>query len=73
MLHGEMLLNQANELQDELIALYRHLHRFPEVAHHEVKTNQFIRSYLNKLDIPFEAPAENITILYYFYRIDKSI
>lgn len=62
MLHGNLLLNQAMQMKEQLVEMYRHLHRFPEIAHHEVKTNQYIRAQLEKMGIPYEAPAANITI-----------
>jgi len=61
-LHGNLLLNQAMQMKEQLVEMYRHLHRFPEIAHHEVKTNQYIRAQLEKMGIPYEAPAANITI-----------
>jgi len=59
---GKVFLKQAEEMKQNLIRMYRHLHRHPEVAHHEVETNRFIRSELKGMNIPFLAPADNITI-----------
>lgn len=42
--------------------MYRRFHRFPEPSRHEVKTHRMIREALNAENIPFLAPAENITI-----------
>ncbi len=62
MLHGNSILEQATAYQKEYIEMYRHLHRHPETAHHEIQTNCFIRRELDKLGIPFLAPADNVTI-----------
>ena len=59
---GKEILKQAKSYQSELVRMYRDLHRWPEVAHHEVKTNAYIRSFLDKLGIYYDAPADNITI-----------
>ena len=42
--------------------MYQRFHRFPEPSRHEVKTHRMIREALNAENIPFLAPAENITI-----------
>lgn len=62
MLQGSQILNQPNEYRDKLVQMYRFLHRHPETAHHEIKTNQYIRSILHELNISYQAPADNITI-----------
>lgn len=62
MLTGNQLLEQASAYHQEYIEIYRYLHRHPEVAHHEKETNRFIRQELDKLCIPFLAPADNVTI-----------
>lgn len=56
------IFKQAKAYKAELIRMYRHLHRYPEVAHHEVQTNLYIREQLAKLGIAYLAPADNITI-----------
>ena len=55
-------LVRAEELQEETVGLYRRLHQCPEVAHREFETNRVIREALAGWGIPFEAPAENITV-----------
>ncbi|MBE5786398.1 MAG: amidohydrolase [Clostridiales bacterium] len=62
MLDFEQLKNRAESGAEETIALYRHLHQYPEAAHREQKTNQFLRECLNEWGIPYLAPADNITI-----------
>lgn len=61
-MNGSDYLLQAENMKAELIEMYRCLHRHPEVAHKEVQTNLFIRKELEKLGIPYLAPADNITI-----------
>lgn len=56
------ILKEAQAYKGELIQMYRHLHKHPEVAHHEIQTNLYIRDELVKLGIEYLAPAENITI-----------
>ncbi|MBP3647411.1 MAG: amidohydrolase [Clostridia bacterium] len=53
---------EAEALQSEAVECYRYLHRHPETAHHEVETNRFIRRELDRLGIPYDAPADNVTI-----------
>ncbi len=57
-----LIRQEARALQPEAVRIFRHLHRHPETAHHEVETNRFIRAYLEELGIPYHAPEENITI-----------
>ena len=45
-----------------IVEIRRELHRHPEVAHQEIWTNRFIRAELDRLDIPYLCPADNITI-----------
>ena len=61
-MHGKELLNQANACKDELVQMYQHLHRYPEVAHKEKYTNRFIRVRLDEMEISYLSPADNITI-----------
>ena len=62
MIHGQDILAQARVYQEELKEMYRWLHRYPEVAHHEVQTNCYIRKQLDRLGVAYLSPAENITI-----------
>ena len=62
MLDPKRLLNEAQLLQPDLTETYRALHRCPELAHHEVQTNRLLRSELDEMQIPYLAPADNITI-----------
>lgn len=62
MVDGNEILAQANTYKNEMIQMYHHLHRFPEVAHHEMQTNRFIRQQLESMNIAYLAPADNITI-----------
>ena len=58
----ERILRRAQALQPEAVACFRWLHSHPETSHHEVETNRFIRAELDRLGIPYETPAENITV-----------
>ncbi|MBQ6804715.1 MAG: amidohydrolase [Clostridia bacterium] len=58
----ELILSAARHMQDDLIHIFRELHRHPEIAHHEIWTHQFIRSFLDQWAIPYLSPAPNITI-----------
>ncbi len=62
MLDGKKLLAQAESNQENYVQMFRHLHKHPEVAHHEVQTNRFIRKKLDEYGVPYLAPADNITI-----------
>ena len=52
----------AEEMKPQLQDWYRHLHRYPEMAHKEFQTNAYIRAELKKMGIPYLAPKDNITI-----------
>lgn len=52
----------ASQLLPELTEIYRAFHRIPEPSWKEVKTHGLIRTYLEALDIDYEAPAPNITL-----------
>lgn len=56
------VLRKANEITEHLTALYRDFHRHPETAHHEIETNRRIRTELDRLGVPYLAPADNITV-----------
>ena len=56
------LICAAKELQPQLEHWYRHLHRYPEMAHKEFKTHAYIRGELDRMGIFYHAPADNITI-----------
>jgi len=60
--NGNEILKQAQLYKSDLIEMYRHLHRYPETAHHEIETNRYIRSKLDEMCVSFLSPAENITI-----------
>ncbi len=52
----------ALAMEAETKALYRRLHRIPEVAYQEKETNAFLRETLDRWGIPYAAPADNITV-----------
>lgn len=59
---GKTLLEQAQYYRNDWVEIYRHLHRYPETAHHEVRTNQYIRLQLEEMGLSYFSPADNITI-----------
>lgn len=50
--HPEILLQQAQNLKEDLVAIRRHLHQHPELSDREFDTALFIERYLDKYDIP---------------------
>lgn len=52
----------AKEHLQQIIAFRRELHRFPEPSCNEFQTHQRLRSWLQKMDVSFLSPADNITI-----------
>ena len=56
------LLQACESMQPYALEVFRHLHKYPERGGQEVKTNQFIRSELEKWGISYEAPLPNLTI-----------
>ena len=62
MLDAQTLLKQALLWREDTVAAYRHLHRYPELSHHEINTHAYLREQLGKLGIPFLTPQPNITI-----------
>lgn len=59
---AEVIRSAADAMKPQMIEWYRHLHRFPEIAHKEVQTNAYIRAELDKMGISYLAPKDNITI-----------
>ena len=59
---AKQILKQAEACQERLTAMYRELHRHPEVSHCERKTNRYIRSVLESYGAACLTPADNITI-----------
>lgn len=62
MLNYQEIKQTALAMADEIIGHYQYLHQYPEVAHQEQKSNQFLREKLDAWGIPYLAPADNITI-----------
>ena len=50
--HPKLLLAQAQELKEELVATRRHLHQHPELSDMEFETALFIERKLDEYDIP---------------------
>ncbi len=61
-MYEKELLSLSEGMRDYTCTNYRNLHRIPETAHHEVKTNAYIRERLDELGIAYWTPAENITV-----------
>lgn len=49
----EQLLEYANEIHPELIAIRRHLHMHPELSFQEIETGKYIASTLEKLEVSY--------------------
>lgn len=62
MLTEEEILREAQGIQGYISAAYRYAHSHPEVAHKERQTNLYIRKELDDMEVPWLAPADNITI-----------
>lgn len=43
----------SNKYAQEIIDIRQHLHQYPELSNHELKTSGFIKKQLSKLEIPF--------------------
>lgn len=55
-------MKQALAYNEQLCALYRDLHRWPEPSHEEIETNRRVRRKLTREGIELLCPADNITI-----------
>ncbi|MCR4951032.1 MAG: amidohydrolase [Solobacterium sp.] len=51
-------LKEAHEIKEELKALRRQLHRFPETGNQELKTTETIEAYLKELGIETKRPLQ---------------
>ncbi|MXV49417.1 amidohydrolase [Pedobacter sp. HMF7647] len=54
----EKVKQLASQIQEEVIAIRRHLHANPELSFHEYETSKFVKSELDKLGISYEAKAD---------------
>ncbi len=59
---ASVIHDAANAMKPQMQEWYRHLHRIPEMAHKEFKTNAYIRAELDRMGITYLAPKDNITI-----------
>lgn len=57
-----IIYESAQAMRPQLTAWYHDLHRIPEMAHHEIKTNRYIRAALDAMGIAYHAPKDNITV-----------
>lgn len=55
-------MDQARAYDAPMRAFFEDLHRHPEPAHHEVRTNARVREALGREGVELLCPAENITI-----------
>lgn len=62
MLDFQAVRQKAFSMAEEIIGHYQYLHQYPEVAHREQKSNEFLRMKLAAWGIDYLAPADNITI-----------
>lgn len=61
--HTEYVKQQASLMEEELIAIRRHLHAHPELGTKEVKTDEIITGYLTNWGIPFQFPVADTGIV----------
>lgn len=54
----QALKDRAQEYQDEMVTIRRHLHRHPELSYQEKETTEYIIDKLEELDIPVDRPLE---------------
>lgn len=54
----DTLKKRAQQHQEEMVAIRRHLHRHPELSYQEVETTKFIVEKLEELGIPVDHPLE---------------
>ena len=55
----EKIKSLSSEYYTEIVEIRRHLHKHPELSFQEYETSKFIKSVLNKWNIPFQ---ENIAV-----------
>ena len=53
----EKIKNFSNEFFDEIVSIRRYIHKYPELSFNEYQTSSYIKSILNKWNIPYK---ENI-------------
>ena len=51
----EQIKKRTDEIFEDIVALRRHLHMYPELSEQEEQTSLFIQQQLRKLGIPFES------------------
>lgn len=52
----EKILNYAETLLEEMVAIRRHLHQHPELSFHEEKTSAYIRGLLEEWGVEYDYP-----------------
>ncbi|MFG1449459.1 MAG: hypothetical protein AAE983_02305, partial [Thermoplasmataceae archaeon] len=50
----ENILKEIEEINDEIVAIRRHIHEHPELSFHESETESFIASKLEEYGIEFK-------------------
>ncbi|WP_372638270.1 M20 family metallopeptidase [Fodinibius sp.] len=57
-MNADILKERAQQYQEEMVAIRRHLHRHPELSYQEKETTNFIIQKLEELGIPVDRPLE---------------
>ncbi len=55
---GQVFVKTSKEMEEELITIRRHLHKYPELSFQEYETSRFIEKKLNEFGIPNERVGE---------------
>jgi amidohydrolase len=63
--HEKTIMDEAEKLQPELIAIRQHLHANPELSYNEFNTAAFISSYLERLGIEHKKGVAGTGIIGY--------
>ena len=59
----EQILQEAQAIQDWIVARRRQLHQYPELMYEEVKTSQLVRDTLDELGISYQSPIAETGVL----------
>ncbi|MFA1820164.1 M20 family metallopeptidase [Virgibacillus oceani] len=49
---GQQLVNDSKEIEEELISIRRHLHKYPELSFKEFETSNYIEQKLKEIGLP---------------------
>lgn len=55
---SQIFVKTSKEIEEELITIRRHLHKYPELSFQEYKTSNFVEQKLKEFGIPYERVGE---------------